>query len=53
MIKVERKLLYIIAGIFCAFMLCKMPVLAKEPGEAMAEDSMIQEYVELGRILLN
>lgn len=47
MIKVERKLLYIIAGIFCAFMLCKMPVLAKEPGEAMAEDSMIQEYVEL------
>lgn len=47
MIKSERKLLYIIAGIFCAFMLCKMPVLAKEPGEAMAEDSMIQEYVEL------
>ncbi|MDO4462982.1 MAG: stage III sporulation protein AE [Bacillota bacterium] len=47
MIKSERKLLYIIAGIFCAFMLCKMPVLAKEPGEAMTEDSMIQEYVEL------
>ena len=47
MIKSERKLLYIIAGIFCAFLLYKMPVLAKEPGEAMAEDSMIQEYVEL------
>ena len=47
MIKSERKLLYIIAGISCAFMLCKMPVLAKEPGEAMTEDSMIQEYVEL------
>lgn len=47
MIKPERKLQYIIAGILCAFMLCRMPVLAKEPGASETEDAVIQEYVEL------